>query len=190
MKRLVLSVPLMLAAMAWSAPGAGGSTPAPPAARGTTGRAPAASRIVPDWRAWDDGMSRARTGNRPVIVDVYTDWCGWCRRMDRDVYGSAEVTDYLKKNFVTIKLNAEAGDAASYEGRRYTYASLADRFRISGYPATIFLRSSGQHLATLPGYVPPERFLLLLRYVAEGYADRNMPFGEFEKRASAGTLPR
>ena len=146
-------------------------------------RAPAGAP-APDWRAWNDGLQQANATHRPVIVDVYTDWCGWCRRMDHDVYAKAEVADYLKKRFVTIRLNAEAKDAARYEGRDYTSQDLSQRFRVSGYPTTIFLRSTGEHMANVPGYVPADRFLLLLRYVAEGYADRNVPFAEFEKTAA------
>jgi thioredoxin-related protein len=147
---------------------------------------PAAARAAdPDWRAWNDGMQQAATTKRPVIVDVYTDWCGWCKRMDRDVYSRAEIADYLRKRYVTIRLNAESSDQARYEGRNYTGEGIAQRFRVSGFPTTIFLRSTGEHMASVPGYLPPDRFLLLLRYVAEGYADKNVPFAEFEK-AQAG----
>ena len=144
-----------------------------------------ANATAPEWRAWNDGLKQATATNRPVIVDVYTDWCGWCRRMDHDVYAKTEVADYLRKKFVTIRLNAESKDAAMYEGHDYTAQDLStQRFRVSGYPTTIFLRSTGAHMANVPGYVPADRFLLLLRYVAEGYADRNVPFAEFEKTAA------
>jgi thioredoxin-related protein len=159
----------------------------PPANRAAaSGRAGALS---PSWQDWNQGLSEARRTQRPMVVDVYTDWCGWCRRMDRDVYANAAVREYLEKNFVTVKLNAERGTEAQYEGKRYTYATLAQRFRVTGYPVTIFLRSSGEHMANLPGYVPADRFLLLLRYVAEGYADRNVPFAEFEKQVQGAADP-
>ena len=128
----------------------------------------AAAAGAPEWRTWNDGLKQAGAAKRPVIVDVYTDWCGWCRRMDRDVYARREISDYLRQKFVTIRLNAEARDAAHYEGREYTSQDLAQRFRVSGYPTTIFLRSTGEHMANVPGYVPADRFLLLLRYVAGG----------------------
>ena len=146
----------------------------------------AAPGTSPDWRAWNEGMKQATSTGKPVIVDVYTNWCGWCRRMERDVYEKAEISDYLKKKFVTIKLNAEAKDGARWQGRDYTSQDLSQQFRVSGYPTTIFLRSTGEHMANVPGYIPADRFLLLLRYVAEGYADRNVPFAEFEKNAARG----
>ncbi len=139
------------------------------------------------WKEWDPGIKEAGASKRFVLVDVYTDWCGWCKRMDRDVYTRADVRDYLAKKFVTIKLNAEAGDGARYEGQEYTSRTLASRFRVTGYPTTIFLRANGDHLANVPGYIPADRFLLLLRYIGDGHLDRGVSFDEFTKGSAAGT---
>jgi thioredoxin-related protein len=137
------------------------------------------------WQGWDAGLRAAGKSQRPVLVDVYTDWCGWCRRMDRDVYAREDVRDYLSRRFVTVKLDAEAADEASYEGKAYTSRSLAGRFRVTGYPTTLFLRANGEHLVNVPGYIPADRFLLLLRYIGEGAMDRGQSFDDFVKRASA-----
>lgn len=137
------------------------------------------------WQGWDAGLRTAVKAQRPVLVDVYTDWCGWCRRMDRDVYARDDVRDYLSRRFVTVKLDAEAADGASYEGKQYTSRSLASRFRVTGYPTTLFLRANGEHLVNVPGYIPAERFLLLLRYVGEGAMDRGQSFDDFAKSEAA-----
>lgn len=141
---------------------------------------PAQSR----WRSWDQGLSEARASGHPVLVDVYTDWCGWCRRMDADVYSRADVREYLSRHFVTVKLNAESSENASYQGRTMSSRVLAAGFRVSGYPTTIFLRPDGQHLVNVPGYVPAERFLVLLQFVGEGHLERGEDFQEFQSRLS------
>lgn len=138
------------------------------------------------WRTWDAGMKEAGSSKRYVMVDVYTDWCGWCKRMDRDVFARPDVRDYLAKKFVTIKLNAESGEAARYEDRAFTSRTLATRFRVTGYPTTIFLRPNGDHLANVPGYIPADRFLLLLRYIGDGHLDRGVSFDEFTKSSAGG----
>ncbi len=139
----------------------------------------------PKWQGWDSGLRTAVRTQRPVLVDVYTDWCGWCRRMERDVYTRDDVRDYLSRRFVVVKLDAEAKDEASYEGKMYTSRSLAERFRVTGYPTTIFLRANGEHLVNVPGYVPADRFLQLLRYVGDGAMDRGQSFDDFVKRDAA-----
>ena len=137
------------------------------------------------WRKWDEGLREAAAAKKPVLVDVYTDWCGWCRRMDRDVYRRADVGEYLARHFVSVKLNAESRASARYETRATTEQGLAGRFRVNGYPTTVFLRPDGTHLVNVPGYVPPERFLLLLRFVGDGHLERGRSFDEFVRAESA-----
>src|SRR5512141_2575625 len=70
-----------------------------------------------EWKHWNEGLQEARQSGKPVLVDVYTDWCGWCKRMDADVYAKPEVSGYLASHFVTVRLNAESGEQAVYQGR-------------------------------------------------------------------------
>lgn len=139
------------------------------------------ARADVDWKSWDDGLAAAKASKRRVIVDVYTNWCGWCRRMDADVYGRADIAAYVRAHFVTVKLDAE-GTGTVHRGERPMSArTLAASYRVSGYPTTIFLDSEGEHLATLPGYVPPERFFLLLRWMGDGDMDRGVKWEDYVK---------
>jgi len=141
-----------------------------------------AHALGPTWKDWNSGLKEAATAGRPVLVDVYTDWCTWCKRMDQDVYTRPEVREYLSQHFVTVKLNAEYSTAARYDGKQYTSRTLAERFRVSGYPTTIFLRPDGNHIANVPGYVPADRFLLLLHYIGDGHMDRGVSYDDFVKQ--------
>jgi thioredoxin-related protein len=138
------------------------------------------------WRTWDEGLKEAGASQRPIVVDVYTDWCGWCKRMDRDVFARNDVREYLSKRFVPIKLNAESGTLGQYQGKSLSSRALAARFRVTGYPTTVFLNSDGEHLVNVPGYVNADRYLLLLRYVGDGHMDRGVPFQDFVKKSSSG----
>ncbi len=151
------------------------------------GIAPSArAATLPAWKDWNSGLKEASAAGKPLLVDVYTDWCTWCKRMDRDVYTQPEVRAYLSQHFVLVKLNAEYSTPARYEGRQYTSRTLAERFRVNGYPTTIFLRPDGNHIANVPGYVPADRFLLLLRYVGDGAMDRGVSFDDFVKQQTGG----
>jgi thioredoxin-related protein len=134
------------------------------------------------WRGWDQGLSEARATGRTVLVDVVTDWCGWCKRMDREVYARPEVRELVARHFVAIRLDAESGAVAHYEGRTTTARGIAGRFRVTGYPTTVFLRADGTHLVNVPGFMTADRFTLLLRYIGEGHADRGVDFREFSRR--------
>ena len=147
------------------------------------GSTAAAAKSLP-WRGWDRGLEEARTSGRPVLVDVYTDWCGWCKRMKAEVYSKPEVRDYLKDHFVLIELNAEAADPALYEDKSYTSRSLAAHPEASGYPTTVFLRSGGEHLVSVPGYLEASKFLQVLRFIGDGHMEKGVSFKEFIKQPS------
>lgn len=157
--------------------------PHPEAATATK---PAAGKAAtaPSWRNWDAGLAEANKTGRPVLVDVYTDWCGWCKRMDRDVYSKPEMIDYLSRNWVVVRINAEASTLAHYQGRETTEAAIAQQFGISSYPTTMMLKPSGEFLVNVPGYLPAPDFKTVLRFVAEGHMERGEKFEDFRKTAT------
>lgn len=146
-------------------------SPTPRVIRGpaTSSEAPATPAKVA-WNELGPALAEGKKAGKPILVDVYTDWCGWCKRMDKTTYADPAVREYVTSAFVPAKVNAEDDTRrASYRGETKTYRQFADGFRIHGYPTTLFLASDGQLITQLPGYVKPDTFLDVLRYVAEGH---------------------
>jgi thioredoxin-related protein len=143
---------------------------------------PAATRAEPvAWRGWDEGLAAASSAGKPVLVDVYTDWCGWCKRMDRDVYARTEIGSYLNQHFVMVRLNAESAEHVTYAGRTMGARALAGGFQVTGYPTTIFLRADGTHLVNVPGYLPAEKFMKLVRFIGDGHMDKGETWEEYSR---------
>ena len=133
------------------------------------------------WLTWNQGISEASITKRPVLVDVYTDWCGWCKRMDRDVYARTEIGRYLNEHFVMVRLNAESAERVTYGGQTMAARALAGGFQVTGYPTTIFLRADGTHLVNVPGYLPAEKFMKLVRYIGDGHMDKGETWEEYSR---------
>jgi thioredoxin-related protein len=99
--------------------------------------------------------------------------------MDRDVYSRPEVLEYLRHNWVVVRINAEANTAAHYQGHETTEAGIADGFGIHSYPTTVMLRPTGERLVNVPGYIGAPDFITVLRFVGEGHMERGEKFEDF-----------
>jgi len=103
-----------------------------------------------DWfKDFDAAKQMASSQNKPILIDFYTDWCGWCKRLDKDTYANGEVEEALKQ-FVCVKINAEK------------QKDLTQKFKVRGFPSTVFLEPNGEFIEVVPGYMPPENFLEML----------------------------
>ncbi len=123
----------------------------------------------PQWKKFNEGMKQAKISGKKILVDVYTDWCSWCKTMDTKTYADKKVSDYLSKNFIIIKLNAEANEQISYAGQTMSPADFSRGMGVNGYPATLFLKSNGEAITLLPGYADADRFIHVLSFIAEDH---------------------
>lgn len=132
------------------------------------------------WTNFTEGLKEASATNKKVLIDVYTDWCGWCKKMESDTYSDRAVQDYLTRNYVLVKLNAESNQVETVDTMRVTDAQLATAFGVNGYPTTIFLTPSGIPITEAPGYMKPQEFIYVLKYIAGDYY-KTMKFPEYLK---------
>lgn len=93
-------------------------------------------------------MTKAKKQPKLIMVDFYTDWCTWCKRLDTDTYVDGRVVK-LASQIYSVKLNAEDGG----EGTKW-----AQRCKVQGFPAIIFLTPQGELFGSIRGYQPPAEF--------------------------------
>ncbi len=132
------------------------------------------------WTNFTEGVKEAARTNKKVLIDVYTDWCGWCKKMDSDTYTDGGVQNYLKQNYVLVKLNAESNNKEVIDTTVVTDAQLAAAFGVNGYPTTVFLASDGQPITAAPGYMKPDEFLHVLKYIGGDFY-KKMEFPQYLK---------
>ncbi len=106
----------------------------------------------------DEGLFRALSldrarqaaadgGKRFVLVDFYTVWCGPCKQLDETTWKDQEVRDWLSKEAVCLKVDAEKDEP------------LADKYRVNVYPTVLLLRPDGTEIDRLVGYRDARTFL-------------------------------
>jgi thioredoxin-related protein len=128
-------------------------------------------------------MARAMKDHRPVVIDFYTSWCKWCKVMDERTFSKPDIAAYLGEHFVSIRINAESKtDRLTYDGKAYTPVELTRHFGVRGFPSLAYLDREGKLITVVPGFVPPETFLPLLKYINKECYKQQMTFEEFMKR--------
>lgn len=92
---------------------------------------------------WEQVLAKAAKENKYIMVDAYTEWCGWCKVMDRETFPDPEVGAVVNENFIPVKIDFEKGIGID----------LGMKFRVSGYPTTLFFNPQGQVVHYVVGYM-------------------------------------
>jgi thioredoxin-related protein len=79
----------------------------------------------------------AKTGQR-ILLDVGGEWCSWCHKLDKFFQDNKDVSDYMKKNFVVVKVN--------YSKENKNEKFLSQYPKIPGYPHLFVLETNGKFL--------------------------------------------
>jgi thiol-disulfide isomerase/thioredoxin len=109
----------------------------------------------------DLNLDRARQaatdgGKRFVLIDFYTVWCGPCKKLDETTWKDQGVRDWLSREAVCLKVDAEKD------------VPLADKYRINAYPTVLLLRPDGTEIDRLVGYCDAKTFLADAREALAG----------------------
>lgn len=118
------------------------------------------------WLSFADGKTAAAESGRPMLVNFTASWCIYCKKMKKETYADPDVIAYVNEHYIPVRVDTQQ------EPR------LAADYYVRSIPIIWFLGADGQRITSLPGYVDPENFLLVLAFIAtESY--KSMDFETF-----------
>jgi len=97
-----------------------------------------------------------------MMVDFYADWCAPCKKLDREVFSSAEFKS-LQDEFVFVKINAEEGKGIE----------LSRKYDVNGFPNVVFMDSKGDEIERIMSYRPKGEYLEEIKRILAG--ERTVP---------------
>jgi len=118
------------------------------------------------WYGYDEGISLSKKQGKKVFLYFWADWCRYCEKMEKESLSKKEVAEILNEKYISIKINSDA------EQR------LATQYFVRGLPTIWFLSETGEKITNLPGYVAPDLFVPILRYIHSN-SYKKMTFKEF-----------
>lgn len=98
------------------------------------------------WRtSLDEALKASKDSGKLVMLTLYTDWCGFCEKLKQETWPAPSVIA-KSTEFECVMLNPEktAGE---------------DPFDVGEYPRTVFLRSDGELVSEVRGFLPPDEFV-------------------------------
>ena len=105
------------------------------------------------WYPYDEGMALGKAEKKKVYLHFYADWCGFCLKMAKETFRDSAVVSYLSNNFIAVRVDFDREPAT------------AEKYGVLGLPSNWFLTEMGQPIVSIPGYMPPEVLLSLLKEV-------------------------
>lgn len=126
----------------------------------------------PDGIKWSPAtitQEEIAASGKPIYLFVTTDWCTFCKKMKAQTFSDSKVRKLLDELFVAVAVNPEKPGTAAFTGEELSYADLAKKLGVTGYPASYFFDSKGELIGGQPGYIDAETFADLAEYVGDGH---------------------
>ena len=105
------------------------------------------------WHSYEEGKVLGKVENKKVFLHFFADWCGFCVKMAKETFRDSDVVSYLNDNFISIRVDFDKN------------AETAQKYGVMGLPSNWFLTEMGQPIVSIPGYIPAEAMLTMLKEV-------------------------
>jgi thioredoxin-related protein len=127
---------------------------------------------LPDWFKDSfleiaDDVDEASEEGRHVLLFFDLNGCPYCDRMLEESFESEPLGSYIQANFDTIAINIQGDrEIAFNEEISVSEKKLGEILKVYSTPALVFLGEDNKTVVRVNGYRSPERFRLVLEYVA------------------------
>lgn len=101
--------------------------------------------------SFKDALVLAKKENKIVFLDIYASWCGPCKLLKKNTFSDEKVAELYNKKFVNFAVDGEIGEGVT----------LANKYKITGYPTLLFIKPDGSVHSVTSGYHSPSQFIQL-----------------------------
>ena len=109
---------------------------------------------------YNSALQTAKAQKRAVLINFTgSDWCGWCIRLKKEVFDTAEFSQFAGSRLVLVEVDFPQNKRQSGSQQRANQ-ELQQKYRVTGYPTLFLVDGNGKILQKL-GYMPggPKAFI-------------------------------
>ena len=112
---------------------------------------------------WEQLKDKAKIEHKYIFMDVVASWCGPCKKMDKEVYSSDSVANYMNEKFISIKVQMDTSIFDNQEVQKW-YADarkVYDQYKIDAFPTFLFFAPNGRLVYRSIGFRNASDFIAL-----------------------------
>lgn len=122
----------------------------------------------------EDSLRRADSNGQLVLMEFTADWCVFCKKMEKNTFSDADVTERISGNFVAVKVDADQNK------------DLVKDLGIKGLPAILIVSPDLKVIERISGFQTPEALIPKLDAVTAARPTRGKPATLASSRNSPG----
>jgi len=119
--------------------------------------------------------------NKEVIVYLHKIGCSYCNSMEEFTLDDDAVKEYIQEHYKFISINVSLEDRIIYKGKETGGKCFAKDVGYAFYPAILFLDRDAKIKYVSLGYKDEFEFLVILKYVYEGFY-KDISLDEFKEK--------
>ena len=123
----------------------------------------------------------SKQSSKELVVYLHRIGCSYCNSMSEFTLDEDSVKDELTKNFNFIEINVSHEHKIIYKGKTTGGVCFAKDIGYAFYPAALFFDKQGNVKYASLGYKDEYEFLLILKYVKEGFY-KTMSLDAYKKK--------
>lgn len=112
---------------------------------------------------WDQILKMAQDENKMIFVECNASWCSPCKQMEKDVFATGDVGEFINDKFISLKLQLDSTVTDPVE-IKYLYglaSNIKSEFGVNAFPTFLFFSSTGLPMHRGVGYKAPKEFINL-----------------------------
>jgi len=130
-----------------------------------------------EWRDWGQAaFDEAAERDVPVLVALVASWSDSCRQMDARTYAEPRIAANVNDDFVPVRVDADR------------HPRVRERYNMGGFPSTVFVTPSGDHIAGAT-FLEPDGFRKVLQRVRETWDENGEDAGSVPRALQGGEPP-